>query len=305
MIPRVELPFVVIILCAQLLLQLSFTEAQPPLWGCAHADASRSNMGHVKGPVASPILIRNVSFPDYGKSHGSPTIDSNGRVFALFWLQAGKYGTPLLRRWDADGSVHDVALPALGSDIIEDSNDPLLISAAGIAYITFSYYNPSVCFNCTSLFAVRCDDGAILWSVDYHPFIDSMAILEPAASSNHALLVMSSQSRQLILYDAVTGKQSAATSLYASISDRSSMAVSSDGAFVVIQERDDTFGHNKLAAYRCLFDMFSSLIVLLTICSASLPFLSLGRLKTHHLSACGPRLWQLRRITGYSPSTTA
>jgi len=145
------------ILLLQLLMLLPIASAQPPLWSGMHADASRSNMGRVPGPLAaSPVLIRNVSFPTYGKSHGTPAIDSRGRTFVVFWLQSpGRDGTPLLRRWDVDGSVHDVTLPTLGSDIIIDSNDALLLSDAGVAYITFSYYNPSACFNCTSLFAVR------------------------------------------------------------------------------------------------------------------------------------------------------
>jgi hypothetical protein len=145
------------VLMLQLLMLLPIASAQPPLWSGMHADASRSNMGRVPGPLAaSPVLIRNVSFPTYGKSHGTPAIDSRGRTFVVFWLQGpGSDGTPLLRRWDVDGSVHDVTLPTLGSDIIIDSNDALLLSDAGVAYITFSYYNPSACFNCTSLFAVR------------------------------------------------------------------------------------------------------------------------------------------------------
>jgi hypothetical protein len=240
-------------LSMQLLALLPFTSAQPPLWSGMHADASRSNMGRVSGPLAaSPVLIRNVSFPDYGKSHGTPAIDSRGRIFAVFWLQGpGKYGTPLLRRWDIDGSVHDVTLPTFGSDIIQDSNDALLLSDAGVAYVTFSYYNPSACVNCTSLIAVRCDDGATLWSINYHPFIDAMSTYTPHPSSPPVLLALSSQSRQLLRYDGLTGTLSAATKLHDYTSGRSSMAVSNDGSIAVIQERDDTFGHNKIAAYRC------------------------------------------------------
>lgn len=186
--------------CALLLLaHILCCAAQPPLWTGMHADACRSNRGRVSGPLAaSPVLLRNVSFPDYGKSHGTPAIDDRGRVFAVFWLQGA--GKVLLRRWDVDGTVFDVMLPTLGSDIIEDSNDALLLSDAGVAYVTFSYYSPSTCFNCTSLFAVRCDDGATLWSVNYHPFIDSMAMHTPPSSSTSMLLVLSSQSRQLLMY---------------------------------------------------------------------------------------------------------
>jgi hypothetical protein len=53
------------------------------------------------------------------------------------------------------------------------------------------------------------------------------------------------------MYNAATGKLFASTSIYDSISDRSSMAISDDGSVAIIQERDDTFGHNKIAAYRC------------------------------------------------------
>jgi hypothetical protein len=53
------------------------------------------------------------------------------------------------------------------------------------------------------------------------------------------------------MYDAATGTLVASTSIYDHISDRSSMAVSDDGSVAIIQERDDTFGHNKVAAYRC------------------------------------------------------
>ena len=53
------------------------------------------------------------------------------------------------------------------------------------------------------------------------------------------------------MYDALTGTLSAATKLHDYTSGRSSMAVSNDGSIAVIQERDDTFGHNKIAAYRC------------------------------------------------------
>jgi hypothetical protein len=53
------------------------------------------------------------------------------------------------------------------------------------------------------------------------------------------------------MYDAATGKLLASSSIYDSISDRSSMAVSDDGSVAIVQERDDTFGHSKLAAYRC------------------------------------------------------
>ena len=186
-------------LLLQLLALLHCNAAQPPLWTGMHADACRSNRGQVAGPLAaSPVLLRNVSFPDYGKSHGTPAIDSRGRVFAIFWLQ--RSGNVLLRRWDVDGSVFDVMLPTLGSDIIEDSNDALLLSDAGVAYVTFSYYSPATCSNCTSLFAVRCDDGATLWSINYHPFIDAMAMHAPPSSSTSALLVLSSQSRQLLMY---------------------------------------------------------------------------------------------------------
>jgi hypothetical protein len=52
------------------------------------------------------------------------------------------------------------------------------------------------------------------------------------------------------MYNAATGKLFASTSIYDFISDRSSMAISDDGSVAVIQERDDTFGHNKIAAYR-------------------------------------------------------
>ena len=241
-------------------------------------------MGRVSGPLAaSPVLLRNVSFPNYGKSHGTPAIDSRGRVFAVFWLQGA--GKVLFRRWDVDASVFDVMLPTFGSDIIEDSNDALLLSDAGVAYITFSYYSPSTCSNCTSIFAVRCDDGAILWSFNYHTFVDAMAMYKTA------LVVLSSQSRRLLMYstlfrncvilplsqlshlasfatvtscyicstlcdtlrmyDAATGKLLASSSIYDSISDRSAMAVSDDGSVAIVQERDDTFGHNKIAAYRC------------------------------------------------------
>ena len=186
--------------CALLLLaRFLCSAAQPPLWTGMHADACRSNRGRVSGPLAaSPVLLRNVSFPDYGKTHGTPAIDSQGRVFAVFWLQGA--GKVLLRRWDVDGTVFDVMLPTFGSDIIEDSNDALLLSDAGVAYVTFSYYSPATCLNCTSLFAVRCDDGATLWSVNYHPFIDSMAMHTPPSSSTPVLLVLSSQSRQLLMY---------------------------------------------------------------------------------------------------------
>jgi hypothetical protein len=195
--------------CALLLQLLALphggaAQPRPPLWTGMHADASRSNRGKVAGPLAaSPVLLRNVSFPDYGKSHGTPAVDSRGRVFAVFWLQ--RSGNVLLRRWDVDGSVFDVLLPTLGSDIIEDSNDALLLSDAGVAYVTFSYYSPATCSNCTSLFAVRCDDGATLWSFSYHPFIDAMAMHTPPSSSSSSsssssmLLVLSSQSRQLLM----------------------------------------------------------------------------------------------------------
>jgi hypothetical protein len=240
-------------LLLHLLVPLPFTTAQRPIWSGMHADASRSNMGQLPGPLAaSPVLIRNVSFPNYGKSHGTPAIDSRGRIFAVFWCQGpGKYGTPLLRRWDIDGSVHDVTLPAFGSDIIQDSNDALLLSELGIAYISISYYNPSAGPNCTSLFAVHCDDGAVLWSILSHPFIDAMAMHAPYSSSAPVLLALSSQSRQLLMYDALAGTLSAATPLHDYASGRSSMAVSNDGSVAVIQERDDTFGHNKIAVYRC------------------------------------------------------
>ena len=52
------------------------------------------------------------------------------------------------------------------------------------------------------------------------------------------------------MYSSATGKLFASTSIYGSISDRSTMAVSDDDSIAIIQERDDTFGHNKLAAYR-------------------------------------------------------
>ncbi len=185
----------------QLLAFLHSSAAHPVLWTGMHADASRSNMGRVSGPLAaSPVLLRNVSFPNYGKSHGTPAIDGRGRVFAVFWLQGA--GKVLFRRWDVDASVFDVMLPTFGSDIIEDSNDALLLSDAGVAYITFSYYSPSTCSNCTSIFAVRCDDGAILWSFNYHPFVDAMAMHSPASLPT-ALLVLSSQSRRLLMYSAL------------------------------------------------------------------------------------------------------
>ncbi len=171
----------------------------------------------------------------------------------MFWLQGpDKYGTPLLRRWDSDGSVHDVTLPAFGSDIIQDSNDALLLSAAGVAYVSISYYNPSLGRNCTSLFAVRCDDGALLWSIDRHPFIDAMAMHTPPSPAPPALLALSSQSRQLLMYSALTGTLAASTPLHDPASGRSCMAVSDDGSIAIIQERDDTFGNNKIAAYRCV-----------------------------------------------------
>ena len=200
-----RVPGALVCLSCALLLQLlalphgGAAQPRPPLWTGMHADASRSNRGKVAGPLAaSPVLLRNVSFPDYGKSHGTPAIDSRGRVFAVFWLQ--RSGNVLLRRWDVDGSVFDVLLPTLGSDIIEDSNDALLLSDAGVAYVTFSYYSPATCSNCTSLFAVRCDDGATLWSFSYHPFIDAMAMhTPPSSSSSSMLLVLSSQSRQLLM----------------------------------------------------------------------------------------------------------
>jgi hypothetical protein len=52
------------------------------------------------------------------------------------------------------------------------------------------------------------------------------------------------------MYSSTTGKLFASTSIYGAISDRSTMAVSDDDSIAIIQERDDTFGHNKLAAYR-------------------------------------------------------
>jgi hypothetical protein len=97
---------------------------------------------------------------------------------------------------------------------------------------------------------VHCDDGVTLWSKDYHPFIDAMAMHSSPSSPSPSLLVLSSQSRQFLVYDAFTGKLSDSTRLYDSISCRSSMAVSNDGSVAVIQERDDTFGHSKIAAYR-------------------------------------------------------
>jgi hypothetical protein len=196
----------------QLLALLHYSAAQPPLWTGMHADASRSNGGRVTGPLAaSPVLLRNMSFPDYGKSHGTPAIDSRGRVFAVFWLQGA--GKVLLRRWDVDGSVFDVMLPTLGSDIIEDSNDALLLSDEGVAFVTFSYYSPATCLNCTSLFAVRCEDGKTLWSFSYHPFIDAMAMHSQPSSSTSSLLILSSQSRQLLMCVTATPKLFFATFL--------------------------------------------------------------------------------------------
>jgi hypothetical protein len=187
------------VLLLQIFMLLPRSAAQPPLWSGMHADGSRSNRGRVAGPLAAPpVLLRNISFPGYGKSHGTPAIDSRGRIFAVFWLQGA--GQVLLRRWDMDASILDVMLPALGSDIVEDSNDALLLSDAGIAYVTFSYYSPATCVNCSSLFAVRCDDGAIMWSFNYHPFIDAMAVHVHPTSAALSLLILSSQSRKLLMY---------------------------------------------------------------------------------------------------------
>jgi hypothetical protein len=61
------------------------------------------------------------------------------------------------------------------------------------------------------------------------------------------------------MYDAATGKLLASSSIYDSISDRSAMAVSVDGSVAIVQERDVTFGHNKIAAYRCPLTLASSL----------------------------------------------
>jgi hypothetical protein len=124
----------------------------PPIWPGMHGNGARWNRGGFAGPTASLRLADNVTWPGNGagKPHGTPVVDSHGRVLVLYW----EYRTdddnnpPFLIRWDNPGAgnpkVVNVALPNKvgGSDIDQLSNDCVVLGFAGEVPTAFVTYVP-------------------------------------------------------------------------------------------------------------------------------------------------------------------
>lgn len=220
-----------------------------PIWSGMHGNSQRRNVLPWAGPSTALTLVSNITWTGPGKTHGAPAVDAKGRAYAVYWNQTNQ-GFPFLRRWDNPGGpvTHfvDTALPNTGPDVMQDSNDALLLGFAGatpVAFVTLSSYS-NVASASSFLYCIELDSMTVMWSRPNITFIDGMV----CTSNGSTLVTVSSQSREVSFLDPTTGDTLTVIDLYGTMDSRSSVALAPDQDTVYLFMQDSTFNHNQAVA---------------------------------------------------------